>query len=240
MHTISSNTVPQHDPAEIGKFDRLAHRFWDPQGEFKPLHALNPVRAAYVGARARLAGARVLDVGCGGGLLAEALVRAGAELTGIDLAAGMIEVAQLHALESGLRVDYRCQDAAQLAANAPESFDIVSCMEMLEHVPDPGGILRTLAKLAKPGGAVFVSTINRTTRAFAGAILAAEYLLGLVPRGTHEYARLIRPSELAGWGRQTGLSLQDVSGMQYDPITGLASLGRDPRINYLVHFTKNV
>ena len=227
---------PQHDPAEIGKFDRLAHRFWDAGGEFKPLHALNPVRAAYMHARCGLLGARVLDVGCGGGLLAEALARAGAQVTAIDLAPGMIEVAKLHALESGLSIDYRWQDAAQLAATAAAGFDVVSCMEMLEHVPEPLQILRTLAQLTRPGGALFVSTINRTTRAFAGAIVAAEYLLGLVPRGTHKFERLIKPSELAAWGRQSGLLLRDVSGLQYDPVAGIASLDRDPRVNYLVHF----
>ena len=228
--------APQHDPAEIGKFDRLAHRFWDTAGEFKPLHALNPVRAAYLQARCTLRGARVLDVGCGGGLLAEVLARAGAQVTAIDLAPGMIEVAKLHALESGLDIDYRCLDAAQLAATEQSKFDVVSCMEMLEHVPEPLQILRTLAQLTRPGGAVFVSTINRTTRAFAGAIVAAEYLLGLVPRGTHEFERLIKPSELAAWGRQSGLLLRDVSGLQYDPVSGIASLDRDPRVNYLVHF----
>lgn len=227
---------PQHDPAEIGKFDRLAHRFWDPAGDFKPLHALNPVRAAYMQDRCTLRDARVLDVGCGGGLLAESLARAGAQVTAIDLAPGMIEVAKLHALESGLGIDYRCQDAAQLAATAAAKFDVVSCMEMLEHVPDPQQILRTLAQLTRPGGAVFVSTINRTARAFAGAIVAAEYLLGLVPRGTHEFERLIKPSELAAWGRQSGLLLRDVSGLQYDPVAGIASLDRDPRVNYVAHF----
>lgn len=230
------SSSPQHDPAEIGKFDRLAHRFWDAAGEFKPLHALNPVRAAYMQDRCSLRGARVLDVGCGGGLLAESLARAGAQVTAIDLAPGMIEVAKLHALESGLGIDYRCQDAAQLAATAATKFDVVSCMEMLEHVPEPQQILRTLAQLTRPGGAVFVSTINRTARAFAGAIVAAEYLLGLVPRGTHEFERLIRPSELAAWGRQAGLTLRDVSGLQYDPVAGIASLDRDPRVNYLAHF----
>jgi 2-polyprenyl-6-hydroxyphenyl methylase/3-demethylubiquinone-9 3-methyltransferase len=229
----------QHDPAEIAKFDRLAHRFWDAGGEFKPLHALNPVRAAYMHARSSLRGARVLDVGCGGGLLAEALTRVGAQVTAIDLAPGMIEVAKLHALESGLSIDYHCQDAAQLAATAVAKFDVVSCMEMLEHVPEPMQILRTLAQLTRPGGAVFVSTINRTTRAFAGAIVAAEYVLGLVPRGTHEFERLIKPSELAAWGRQSGLILRDVSGLQYDPLAGIASLDRDPRVNYVAHFETN-
>jgi 2-polyprenyl-6-hydroxyphenyl methylase/3-demethylubiquinone-9 3-methyltransferase len=232
MHAV------QYDAAEIGKFDRIAHRFWDPHGEFKPLHALNPVRMDYMAQRCSLQGAYIADIGCGGGLLAESLARAGAGVVGLDLAPGMIEVAKLHALESGLTIDYRCAEAAALSAAEPGAFDVVSCMEMLEHVPQPATIVVTLAQLVRPGGAVFLSTINRTARAFAGAILGAEYLLGLLPKGTHEFERLIKPSELAAWGRAAGLELRDVSGIGYDPVTELASLTRDARINYLAHFER--
>jgi len=226
------------DRGELDKFEALAHRFWDEHGEFRPLHLLNPLRARFVGERARLEGARVLDVGCGGGLLAEALTRAGAEVTAIDLAPGMIEVARLHAREQRLTIDYRVIDAAELAAALPGAFDVVTCMEMLEHVPEPRGTLASLAQLTRPGGAVFVSTISRNLRAFLEAIVAAEYLLRLIPRGTHEYERLIRPSELAQWGRECGLSLREIAGLALDPLTGEARLRRDPSVNYLAHFAR--
>lgn len=232
-------TIPkQHDDAEIGKFDRVAHRFWEPQGEFKPLHALNPVRLNYMAQRCTLPGARVADIGCGGGLLAESLAQAGATVVGLDLAPGMIEIAKLHALESALSIDYRCVEAASLAETESGKFDVVSCMEMLEHVPQPAAIVATLGQLVRPGGAVFLSTINRTARAFAGAILGAEYLLGLLPKGTHEFERLIKPSEMAAWGRAAGLELKNIAGIGYDPITELASLTSDARINYLAHFER--
>ncbi|HTV77265.1 MAG TPA: bifunctional 2-polyprenyl-6-hydroxyphenol methylase/3-demethylubiquinol 3-O-methyltransferase UbiG [Steroidobacteraceae bacterium] len=225
------------DHAEIGKFDAIAHRFWDPQGEFRPLHLINPVRVEYVAARCRIKGARVLDIGCGGGLLCEALQALGGNVTGIDLAPGMLQTAQLHAAERGVGIDYRLLGAEALAAAEPAAFDVITCMEMLEHVPDPRGIVLAIGALLRPGGAVFVSTLNRTPKAFAQAIVAAEYILGLVPRGTHEYERLVRPSELALWGRQAGLALQDVCGLAFDPFTARASLGRDTGVNYLAHLT---
>jgi 2-polyprenyl-6-hydroxyphenyl methylase/3-demethylubiquinone-9 3-methyltransferase len=227
-----------HDPAEVSKFDQLAHRFWDSRGEFKPLHVLNPVRLDYVRARAVLPGAKALDVGCGGGLLAEGLAAAGAEVTAIDLAPGMIEVAELHALESGASVRYLCASAEVLAAEIPGVFDVVCCMEMLEHVPEPAETLATLAKLAKPGGAVFISTLNRNPRSFFTAIVGAEYLLRLLPRGTHEYERLIKPAELAAWGRDCGLTLLDLAGLEYNALTELATLTNKPQVNYLAHFVR--
>lgn len=226
------------DYAEIGKFDALSHRFWDPNGEFRPLHLLNPVRADYVSARAPLSGAAVLDVGCGGGLLCEALARAGALVTGLDLAAGMIEAARLHAAESGLTIDYRVESAEDLAARAPASFEVVTCMEMLEHVPAPAATLAALARLVRPGGAVFISTLHRNLRSFLAAIVGAEYVLGLIPRGTHEYEKLIRPSELARWGRAAGLSLVELTGLSFDPLSSRCTLSADVSINYLAHFTR--
>jgi 2-polyprenyl-6-hydroxyphenyl methylase/3-demethylubiquinone-9 3-methyltransferase len=223
------------DPAEIAKFEGMAHRFWDSEGEFKPLHRLNPVRAEYVAARARLSGAHVLDVGCGGGLLAEALARRGAHVTAIDLAPAMIETARLHAAEGGLAIDYRVQDAAELADRAAHEFDVVCCMEMLEHVPQPAQFLAVLATLVKPGGALFISTLNRSLRAFLLAIVGAEYVLRLLPRGTHDYERFIRPSELAAWARSAGLSLVHTAGLHYDPLRDRCSLNADVAVNYVAH-----
>lgn len=241
MSTNDSATAERNvDPAEIGRFNVLSARFWDPHGEFRALHALNPVRARFVADRARLAGARVLDVGCGGGLLSEALARAGARVTGIDLAPGMIEIARLHAAEQQLDIDYRVRDAQTLAQEAEGGFDVVTCMEMLEHVPDPADMVATLARLTRPGGSLFVSTINRNLRSFLLAIVGAEYLMRIVPRGTHEYERLIRPAELARWGRAAGLKLREIAGLHYDPFTHDCRLTRDPSVNYLAFFEREV
>jgi 2-polyprenyl-6-hydroxyphenyl methylase/3-demethylubiquinone-9 3-methyltransferase len=226
------------DKSELGKFDALASRFWDPRGEFRPLHLLNPVRARFVAERAALSGARVLDVGCGGGLLAEALARAGAKVTGIDLAPGMIEVARLHAMEQKLDIDYRVVAAEALAAAEPGSFAVVTCMEMLEHVPEPQRMIATLATLVRPGGSLFVSTLNRNLKSFLMAIVGAEYVLKLIPRGTHEYERLIRPSELAHWARAAGLSLRELTGIELNPFTERCSLSRDIDVNYLAHLER--
>ncbi|TLZ41902.1 MAG: bifunctional 2-polyprenyl-6-hydroxyphenol methylase/3-demethylubiquinol 3-O-methyltransferase UbiG [Gammaproteobacteria bacterium] len=226
------------DSAELAKFEASASAFWDPHGEFRPLHLLNPVRTQFIAERTALAGRRVLDVGCGGGLLAEALSRAGARVTAIDLAPGMIEVARLHAAESALAVDYRLAAAEEVAAAEPAAFDVVTCMEMLEHVPRPAAMTATLARALRPGGALFVSTINRNLRSFLLAIVGAEYLLGLIPRGTHEYERLILPSELARWARAAGLTLQSLVGIELNPFTGGVALGRDVAVNYLAHFQR--
>lgn len=226
------------DPGELQKFDASAAAFWDPHGEFRPLHLLNPVRAEFIATRVVLAGVRVLDVGCGGGLLAEALARAGAQVTGIDLAPGMIEVARLHAAESRLAIDYHMVPAEELARSSGASFDVLTCMEMLEHVPQPQQMVATLASLLRPGGALFVSTLNRNLRSFLTAIVGAEYLLRLLPRGTHEYERFIRPAELARWGRAAGLTLQSTAGITLDPFSGRAALTDDVTVNYLAHFTR--
>ncbi|MGQ0384163.1 MAG: bifunctional 2-polyprenyl-6-hydroxyphenol methylase/3-demethylubiquinol 3-O-methyltransferase UbiG [Gammaproteobacteria bacterium] len=229
---------PNADPAEIAKFDAAAPRWWDPDGEFRPLHDLNPARLDYVEARAGLAGRRVLDVGCGGGLLAEGMARRGARVTGIDLAPAAIAVARLHAIESGVTVDYREAAAETLAAAEPGSFDLVTCLEMLEHVPDPAGVLAALARLVRPGGDVICSTINRNPKSFALAIVGAEYLLRLLPMGTHQYSRLIRPSELASWARSAGLEHADLAGLEYSPATRRARISADVSVNYLAHFRR--
>lgn len=230
MSAVGTNA----DRSELGKFDSLSSRFWDAQGEFRPLHILNPIRAQFVAERAKLAGARVLDVGCGGGLLCEALARAGAKVTGIDLAPGMIEVARLHAADQGLDITYNVVAAEEIAGG----FDVVTCMEMLEHVPDPERMTATLATLVKPGGALFVSTINRNLKSFLLAIVAAEYLLNLIPRGTHEYDRLIRPSQLERWARAAGLSMREIAGLEFNPLTSSCRLSRDPSVNYLAHLER--
>jgi 2-polyprenyl-6-hydroxyphenyl methylase/3-demethylubiquinone-9 3-methyltransferase len=230
------------DPREVQKFDLLAHEFWDPRGAFHPLHALNPVRLAYVAERAPLAQRRVLDIGCGGGLLAEGLARHGAHVTAIDMAPAMIEVARLHAHESQLTIDYEVASAQAYAARAPAPapaparFDVITCMELIEHVPDPASLLAAIAQLLRPGGELFVSTINRNLRSFLLANVGAEYLLRLVPRGTHEYARLLRPSELARLARRHDLMLRDLSGIRFNPLSRTAQLSTDAGINYLAHF----
>jgi 2-polyprenyl-6-hydroxyphenyl methylase / 3-demethylubiquinone-9 3-methyltransferase len=225
------------DRAELAKFDALAARFWDSHGDFRPLHLLNPVRLQFIAARVPLAARRVLDVGCGGGLLSESLARAGAEVTGIDLAPGMIEVARLHAAESGLAIDYRMMAAEKLAQECPSHFHVVTCMEMLEHVPDPAAMTATLARLLAPGGALFVSTLNRNLKSFLLAIVGAEYVLRLIPPGTHEYERLILPSELARWARAAGLTLTELAGVELNPLTGRVALSSDVSVNYLAHLT---
>jgi 2-polyprenyl-6-hydroxyphenyl methylase/3-demethylubiquinone-9 3-methyltransferase len=230
-------TIPaaSADPAEIAKFEAIAHRFWDSEGEFKPLHRLNPARVDYVASRASLDGMRVLDVGCGGGLLAEALARHGALVTAIDLAPAMIQTARLHAAESELAIDYRVQDAGELARQCPHSFDVVTCMEMLEHVAEPASFLQVLAQLVKPRGALFVSTLNRNVKSFLKAIVGAEYLLRLLPPGTHEFERFIRPSELATWARAAGLTLVHTAGLHYDPFRDRCEINEDVAVNYLAH-----
>lgn len=223
------------DPAELAKFSELAHRWWDLESEFRPLHEINPLRLDWIETQAPVAGLRVLDVGCGGGILADAMARRGAQVLGIDLASKALKVAQLHALEAGTQgVKYREISAEALAAEMPGQFDVVTCMEMLEHVPDPASVVKACATLAKPGGWVFFSTIQRNAKAFALAIVGAEYVLGMLPRGTHEYAKLIRPSELAAHCRAAGLSLQHMRGMQHNPVTRRYWLSGDASVNYLV------
>jgi 2-polyprenyl-6-hydroxyphenyl methylase / 3-demethylubiquinone-9 3-methyltransferase len=219
--------------AELDKFGALAARWWDPNGPQRPLHELNPTRLQYLKDRVALRGARVLDVGCGGGLLSEALAREGAVVTALDLSPDLVEVAKLHLLESGLAVDYRLQSVESLAAAMPAAFDAITCMEMLEHVPDPGAILAACATLLKPGGRLVLSTLNRTPAAFAVAIVGAEYVAGLLPRGTHDYGSFIRPSELGAWLRETGLELEDVSGLAYDPVRRKAWIGKRTDVNYV-------
>ena len=227
------------DPQELSKFSELAHRWWDRDGEFKPLHEINPLRLDWIDRSTGLRGKRVLDVGCGGGILAESMAQRGADVLGIDLATKPLRVAQLHALESGVAgLDYREQSAEALAAEQPASFDVVTCMEMLEHVPDPSSVVRACATLVRPGGQVFFSTINRNLKAFLFAIVGAEHVLRLLPKGTHEYAKLIRPSELAQWCRDADLDLTEIKGMQYNPVTGRYWLSGDTGVNYLVACTK--
>jgi 2-polyprenyl-6-hydroxyphenyl methylase/3-demethylubiquinone-9 3-methyltransferase len=221
------------DAGELAKFDALAHRWWDPDGESRPLHDLNPVRLAYVRERVALRGAAVLDVGCGGGLLSEALAREGAVVTAIDLAPQVLQIARLHLHESELQVDYRETSVEQLAAEMPGRFAAITCMEMLEHVPDPGSVIAACAQLLAPGGRLFVSTLNRTPQAFALAIVGAEYVMRLLPRGTHHYAQFIKPSELGAWLREAGLELEDVSGLHYEPFTRRAWRGAGTQVNYL-------
>ena len=228
------------DQAELTKFSSLAHRWWDVDGEFGPLHAINPLRLDWIDGIAPLNGQRVLDVGCGGGILADAMARKGADVLGIDLAEKSLKVAQLHALEAGTsQITYRLVAAEALAAEMPDHFDVVTCMEMLEHVPDPASVVQACARLAKPGGWVFFSTINRNPKSFLMAILGAEYVLNLVPRGTHEYARLLRPSELARFCRDAGLDMQQSCGLQYNPISGRYRLSTDTSVNYMLATRKS-
>ena len=226
------------DPIELQKFSALAAKWWDPTSEFKPLHAINPLRLGWIDRIAPLAGRRVLDVGCGGGILTEAMARQGALAKGIDLAEKSLKVAGLHKLESGVAVDYECVSAEDLAAREPGSFDLVTCMEMLEHVPDPASTVRACAALVKPGGQVFFSTLNRNPKSYLFAVIGAEYLLRLLPRGTHDYAKFIKPSELARFCRMAGLEAGAITGMSYNPLTDHYWLGRDTDVNYLAHYKK--
>jgi 2-polyprenyl-6-hydroxyphenyl methylase/3-demethylubiquinone-9 3-methyltransferase len=226
------------DPIELEKFSQLAHRWWDPGAEFKPLHDINPLRLDYIDGLAGLRGKRVLDVGCGGGILAESMAARGASVTGIDLAEKPLKVAQLHLLESGLSVDYRLVAAETLASEAAASFDIVTCMELVEHVPDPALLAQACADLVRPGGHVFFSTINRNLKSYLFAVVGAEYLLKLLPRGTHDYAKFIKPSELAAHCRAAGLDVAGVIGMTYNPLTKAYALGPDTDVNYILHTLK--
>ncbi len=228
------------DPTELQKFSELAHRWWDPNSEFRPLHEINPLRLDWIDRHAALAGKTVLDVGCGGGLLSEAMAARGATVTGIDLSEKALGVARLHLLESGRSVDYRHISAEDLAAQQAGSYDVVTCMELLEHVPNPASTIASCAALAKPGGHVFFSTINRNPKAYVFAVLGAEYILQLLPKGTHEYAKFIKPSELSRWAKSVDLELDELIGMSYNPLTKHYSLGNDTSVNYLVHTVRNV
>ena len=233
------HTTENADPAELAKFSELAHRWWDTESEFRPLHQINPLRLAWIDDIVPLAGKRVLDIGCGGGILADAMARKGAEVLGIDLAGKALKVAQLHALEAQTQgVSYREVSAEALAAEQPESFDVVTCMEMLEHVPDPSSVVRACATLVKPGGHVFFSTINRNAKACVFAIVGAEYILNLLPRGTHEFAKFIKPSELAAYARAAGLDLAHTRGMEYNPLTRHYWLSANTSVNYMLGMRK--
>ena len=225
------------DPAEIARFSELAHRWWDPASDFKPLHDINPLRLDYIDRCAGLSGKTVLDVGCGGGILAESMSQRGAQVTGIDLSDKALKVAQLHVLESGVALDYRHTSAEDFARERPQHYDIVTCMELLEHVPDPASTVRACATLAKAGGHVFFSTINRNLKSYLFAVVGAEYVLRMLPRGTHRYEKFVKPSELGGFCRQGSLDVREVIGMTYNPLTDRYALGSDTSVNYLMHCT---
>ncbi len=233
------NATPENvDAAEIAKFDALASRWWDPAGEFRPLHEINPLRLDYVRQRATLAGSRVIDIGCGGGILTESMAELGASVTGIDMAEGPLAVARLHQAESGTNVEYLQSTAEDLAGERPGQFDVVTCLEMLEHVPSPPAVIAACAELARPGGDIFFSTINRNPKSFLFAIVGAEYVLRLLPAGTHEYEKFIRPSELESWSRHSGLQVKSSIGMHYNPLTREYSLGENIDVNYIMHFQR--
>ena len=231
-------TTDNVDPAELAKFDAMASRWWDTEGDFKPLHDINPLRLDWIRQHVKLAGCRALDIGCGGGILAESMAAANARVTGIDMADGPLSVARLHLHESGSDIDYRQSTAEDLAAAEAGEYDVVTCLEMLEHVPDPSQVIRSCAELVKPGGHVFFSTINRNPKSFLFAIVGAEYVLKLLPSGTHEYEKFIRPSELEAWARNAGLQLKASIGMHYNPLTKVYSLGPNLAVNYLMYFQR--
>jgi len=235
---VTSETIQNIDNTERDKFDAIASGWWDPEGPFRPLHELNPARLKFIADRASLSGAQVLDVGCGGGILAESLARKGGHVTAIDVAPRVLATARLHLHESGLEVDYREKTVEDQAQDSPRAFDVVTCMEMLEHVPDPASIIQSIQELLKPGGHGFFSTLNRTPLAFALGIVGAEHIARLLPRGTHRYDRFIRPSELSAWLRDAGMEVQDIVGLHYNPITRSVMLGGNVRVNYLVHASK--
>jgi len=236
---IESTQSVNVDPAELEKFASLAHRWWDKTSEFKPLHAINPLRLKFIDDLVGLDGKRVLDVGCGGGILSESMAEKGADVTGIDLGDKALKVAKLHQLESGSKVDYRLVSVEDLAKEQPASFDVVTCMEMLEHVPDPEAIVRACAQLVKPGGSVFFSTINRNPKSYLFAVIGAEYILNMLPKGTHEYQKFIKPSELSSWARYVGLNVGQLKGMGYNPLIDHYSLGNNVSVNYLIHTLKS-
>jgi len=226
------------DPQEIQKFSDLAHRWWDPGSEFRPLHEINPLRLEWINSRAPLAGKKVVDIGCGGGILAESMARKGADVTGVDLSEKALKVADLHSMESGIQVRYEKIAAEDLASREPGTYDVVTCMEMLEHVPNPASIIRACATLAKPGGKIFFSTLNRNPKSYLFAILGAEYILRMLPKGTHDYAKFITPAELAQSIRTAGLDVDGFKGLSYNPLTKIYSLNQDTDVNYLVACTK--
>ncbi len=236
-HSTNSQTL-NIDPQEIAKFEELASRWWDPDSEFKPLHDINPLRLDFIDQRASLADKTVVDVGCGGGILSESMAQRGANVTGIDMGEAPLSVARLHQLESGVKVEYRQITAEELAEEQPQTYDVVTCLEMLEHVPNPASVIRACAELAKPGGHVFFSTINRNPKAYMFAIVGAEYLLKMLPKGTHDYSKFIKPSELEGWIREADLSLRELTGMSYNPLSRTYSLGHDVSVNYLMYCQK--
>jgi 2-polyprenyl-6-hydroxyphenyl methylase/3-demethylubiquinone-9 3-methyltransferase len=236
MATEASTTQTLNaDQIELQKFAQLAHKWWDKNSEFKPLHEINPLRLNYINNIAPLNNKRVLDVGCGGGILSESMYFKGADVTAIDLGEKALSVAKLHQLESGAKVDYRYISVEQLASEQPASFDVVTCMEMLEHVPDPAAVIAACAQLVKPGGMVVFSTINRNPKAYLYAVIGAEYVLNLLPKGTHDYAKFIKPSELSAWARQAGLNVSGLKGMSYNPLTKIYALSDDVSVNYLMH-----
>jgi len=236
MTTADSNV----DPNEVAKFEALANSWWDTEGESKPLHEINPLRLTFIESKCTLNNKHIIDVGCGGGILSEALAKNGGQVTGIDMGAMPLNIAKLHALEAELSIDYQQITAEQKAHQAAEQFDIVTCMEMLEHVPDPVSVIKACAQLTKPGGDVFFSTLNRHPKAYLFAVVGAEYLLKMLPKGTHDYKRFIRPSEMASWCRQAGLEVSAITGLSYNPLTKSYSLGDDVKVNYLMHCRKAV